>query len=113
VSGLPADILIRLIFPADSRSAAFEREKQGEAAVLSLQHQSQSAASCSLFKAGSACKNPRIRYILLSVNNIFFFSLINLTDKQYVLKKSPFLIQEMVSIVAQLVAMAHAGRGVC
>ncbi|ELU17583.1 hypothetical protein CAPTEDRAFT_160293 [Capitella teleta] len=31
-------------------------------------------------------------------------------DKQYVLKKSPFLIQEMVSIVAQLVAMAHAGR---
>jgi hypothetical protein len=32
-------------------------------------------------------------------------------DKRYVLKKCPYLINEMVSIVAQLVALKHAGRG--
>ena len=32
-------------------------------------------------------------------------------DKQYILKKTPHLLNEMINIVAQLVAMAHAGRG--
>ncbi len=32
-------------------------------------------------------------------------------DKQYVVKKCPYLINEMVNIVAQLVALAHGGRG--
>lgn len=31
-------------------------------------------------------------------------------DKQYILKKTPHLLNEMINIVAQLVAMAHAGR---
>ncbi|XP_064629178.1 translocation protein SEC63 homolog [Lineus longissimus] len=31
-------------------------------------------------------------------------------DKQLILKKCPYLINEMVTIVAQLVALAHAGR---
>ena len=33
------------------------------------------------------------------------------SDKQYVVKKCPYLINEMVNIVAQLVALAHGGRG--
>ena len=32
-------------------------------------------------------------------------------DKQYIVKKCPYLINEMVNIVAQLVALAHGGRG--
>lgn len=31
-------------------------------------------------------------------------------DKQYIVKKSPYLINEMINIEAQLVAMGHAGR---
>ncbi|CAH1799731.1 unnamed protein product [Owenia fusiformis] len=31
-------------------------------------------------------------------------------DRQYMLKKCPYLINEMVNILAQLVALAHAGR---
>lgn len=31
-------------------------------------------------------------------------------DKRYVVKKSPYLINEMINIEAQLVAMGHAGR---
>ena len=33
------------------------------------------------------------------------------SDKQYIVKKCPYLINEMVNIVAQLVALAHGGRG--
>ncbi len=31
-------------------------------------------------------------------------------DKRYVVKKAPYLINEMINIEAQLVAMGHAGR---
>ena len=31
-------------------------------------------------------------------------------DKRYIVKKSPYLINEMINIEAQLVAMGHAGR---
>ena len=37
--------------------------------------------------------------------------LILFSDKQYIVKKCPYLINEMVNIVAQLVALAHGGRG--
>lgn len=37
--------------------------------------------------------------------------LLLISDKQYVVKKCPYLINEMVNIVAQLVALAHGGRG--
>ncbi|XP_074663025.1 translocation protein SEC63 homolog isoform X2 [Tubulanus polymorphus] len=33
-------------------------------------------------------------------------------DQQYMLKKCPYLVNEMVNIVAQLVALAHAGRAI-
>ncbi len=33
------------------------------------------------------------------------------SDCEYVLKKSPLLIQEMIQIVSQLVMLASAGRG--
>ncbi|CAF4470452.1 unnamed protein product, partial [Rotaria magnacalcarata] len=31
-------------------------------------------------------------------------------DKRYIVKKSPYLINEMINIEAQLVALGHAGR---
>jgi len=32
-------------------------------------------------------------------------------DRDYVLKKCPYLLNEMISIAAQHVALAHAGKG--
>ena len=39
----------------------------------------------------------------------YYFPL--LSDSQMVLKKCPYLLNEMVNIVAQLVGLGHAGRG--
>jgi hypothetical protein len=38
--------------------------------------------------------------------NSFFYHL----DKRYIVKKTPYLINEMINIEAQLVAMGHAER---
>lgn len=41
-----------------------------------------------------------IQYFIIHKKNIY------ITDRQYVLKKSPYLINEMITIVAQLVSGA-------
>ena len=40
-----------------------------------------------------------------------FGPIFTISDLEYILKKCPYLINEMVNIVAQLVALAHAGKG--
>jgi hypothetical protein len=50
--------------------------------------------------------------ILKKVEEKLFFEFVFIyqLDKRYIVKKSPYLINEMVNIEAQLVAMGHAGR---
>ena len=42
---------------------------------------------------------------------ISYYYFLLLSDSQMVLKKCPYLLNEMVNIVAQLVGLGHAGRG--
>lgn len=50
----------------------------------------------------------------LFLNACFWLFCVHLsTDQNYVLKKCPYLINEMINICASLVAMAMSGRGMC
>lgn len=44
-------------------------------------------------------------------NLIGFYQIIHLADQQFILKKSPALLQEMINVICQLIIMARSREG--